>query len=163
MPTTGTLRSVHFCSLLSPSIDISSYLMPKPTMCDIGCAGHNPPAALKYYFASPIVWKPQLFSPLFFFLLQEGSIFLGDRGTEVTWNKLHYPHGHAGHHALFLQMELRSSSFWPIFCLTQLCGIIERSEGPAILHLIYDILFGLQGETRDSNSSSWWRLTVYAA
>lgn len=35
------------------SIDSSSYLKSKPTMCDIGCAGHNPPTAIKHFFSSP--------------------------------------------------------------------------------------------------------------
>lgn len=54
MPTTGCLStSASLTSSFFPfSIDSSSYLKPKPTMCDIGCAGHNPPTAIKHFFFS---------------------------------------------------------------------------------------------------------------
>lgn len=46
---------------ISPSADIPSYLILKPTMCDIGCAGfpngHNPSIALQPCVASPMASK----------------------------------------------------------------------------------------------------------
>lgn len=69
-----------------PSIDTSSYLIPKSTMCNIGCAGYNPPDALKSRFAPSIIWKPQLF--LWISPYEDAIFFWFDGATELTNEKL---------------------------------------------------------------------------
>lgn len=110
MPTTGCLStSASLTSSFFPfSIDSSSYLKPKPTMCDIGCAGHNPPTAIKHFFFSLLQYSGNCALK---YSLHQNSVFLlpwGIQGTKVTWNESNYPHGQAGHHALILEKEVRS-------------------------------------------------------
>lgn len=109
--TTATQCSAHFVHSLS--IDISSYLIPEPTMCDIGCAGFPMttlhPLALQQHICptnsqEAVVIPAQVFQ-------QEDSIFLGDRGAR-KWLEINQITLVV---ALvitlcFLEMEVRSSS-----------------------------------------------------
>lgn len=77
-------------------------------MCDIGCAGHNPPTAIKHFFFSLLQYSGNCALK---YSLHQNSVFLlpwGIQGTKVTWNESNYPHGQAGHHALILEKEVRS-------------------------------------------------------
>lgn len=92
MPTTGCLStSASLTSSFFPfSIDSSSYLKPKPTMCDIGCAGHNPPTAIKHFFFSLLQYSGNCALK---YSLHQNSVFLlpwGIQGTksDLKWIKL---------------------------------------------------------------------------
>lgn len=130
IPITGNLWSVHFCSL---ALSLYRYLILLNTkanhvwywLCWLS-NDHNPPTALQLYFASPIVRKLWLFWLKFSYM--RTAFFPGDKGTKVTWNRSNYLCGHAGHHALFPMIEVKSLSPWPVFYLTEFSSNKKKSS-----------------------------------